>query len=99
MNYKTRIDGKALYVTLSPIERLARFGRTAPSTRFAEESLVGTKHAVSDVMFRRGKDGEGRIIVDLSDSGTGIDIRQQGAKSGVDFMKTRCRTDCAASLM
>jgi type IV pilus assembly protein PilQ len=39
-------------------------------------------------MFRRGKDGEGRIVVDLSDPGTGIDIRQQGANLIVDFMKT-----------
>lgn len=87
LNYKTRLDGKALYVTLSPIERVSDTTATR-STRFAEESLVGTKHAVNDVMFRRGKDGEGRIIVDLSDSGTGIDIRQQGSNLIVDFMKT-----------
>lgn len=87
MNYKTRLDGKSLYVTLSPIERLAD-SVAQRTTRFAEESLVGSKHAVSDVLFRRGKDGEGRIIVDLSDTGTGIDIRQQGANLVVDFMKT-----------
>lgn len=87
MNYKTRLDGKSLYVTLSPIERLTD-SAVQQTTRFAEESLVGSKHSVSDVMFRRGKDGEGRIVVDLSDAGTGIDIRQQGANLIVDFMKT-----------
>ncbi|AXS78751.1 type IV pilus secretin PilQ [Dechloromonas sp. HYN0024] len=87
MNYKTRIDGKSLYVTLTPIERLAD-SAAQRTTRFAEESLVGSRHAVNDVMFRRGKDGEGRIIVDLSDTGTGIDIRQQGPNLVVDFMKT-----------
>lgn len=87
LNYKTRIEGKALYVTLTPIERVSDSSATR-STRFAEESLVGVKHSVNDVMFRRGKDGEGRIIVDLSDSGTGIDIRQQGSNLIVDFMKT-----------
>ena len=87
MNYKTRLDGKSLYVTLSPIGRLTD-SAAQHSTRFAEESLVGRRHAVSDVMFRRGKDGEGRIIVDLSDAGTGIDIRQQGHNLVVDFMKT-----------
>ena len=86
MNYKTRLDGKALYVTLSPIERLAD-STAQRATRFAEESLVGGRHAVNDVIFRRGKAGEGRVIVDLSDSGTGIDIRQQGANLIVDFMK------------
>lgn len=87
MNYKTRLDGKSLYVTLSPIERLTD-SAAQRTTRFAEESLVGSRHAVNDVMFRRGKDGEGRIVVDLSDTGTGIDIRQQGANLVVDFMKT-----------
>ena len=87
LNFKTRLEGKALYVTLSPIERVSDSSATR-STRFAEESLVGTRHTVNDVMFRRGKDGEGRIVVDLSDSGTGIDIRQQGPNLIVDFMKT-----------
>lgn len=87
MNYKTRLDGKALYVTLSPIERLTE-SSAQRTTRFAEESLVGSRHAVNDVVFRRGKGGEGRIVVDLSDTGTGIDIRQQGANLIVDFMKT-----------
>ena len=31
---------------------------------------------------------EGRIVVDLSDSSTGIDIRQQGQSIIVDFLKT-----------
>lgn len=87
LNYKTRLDGKALYVTLTPIERLSD-AAAERSMRFAEESLVGEKHALRDVVFRRGKDGEGRVVVDLSDAGTGIDIRQQGASLIVDFMKT-----------
>jgi len=87
MNYRTRLDGKSLYVTLSPIERLSDVVAER-SVRFAEESLVGSKHSVRDVMFRRGKDGEGRVVVDLSDAGTGIDIRKQGPNLIVDFMKT-----------
>ncbi len=87
MNYKTRLDGKALYVILSPIVRVGD-SAAERATRFAEESAVGSKHSLRDVMFRRGKDGEGRILVDLSDPGTGIDIRQQGANLIVDFMKT-----------
>src|SRR6476660_8557260 len=41
-----------------------------------------------DIDFRRGRNGEGRIIVDLSDTTTGIDIRQQGKTLIVDFIKT-----------
>ncbi len=87
MNYSTRLDGKSLYVTLSPIVRAGEVP-THSVTRFSEESVVGSKHALRDVQFRRGKDGEGRIIIELSDAGTGIDIRQQGENLIVDFMKT-----------
>src|SRR5574343_192068 len=87
LNYQTRIAGKSLYVTLTPVKRVTDSASTR-STRFAEESLVGSRHSVNDVMFRRGKDGEGRIVVDLSDAGTGIDIRQQGPNLVIDFMKS-----------
>ena len=88
LNYRTRLDGKSIYVTLSPIDRVSDVvGERA--SRFAEETLVGVKHAVKDVAFRRGKDGEGRVIVELSDAGTGIDIRQQGENLVVDFLKTQ----------
>ncbi|HEX2650286.1 MAG TPA: type IV pilus secretin PilQ family protein, partial [Burkholderiales bacterium] len=57
--------------------------------RFAEARPTGEQqHALRDVDFRRGRNGEGRIIVDLSDSNTGIDIRQQGRQLIVDFQKT-----------
>jgi type IV pilus assembly protein PilQ len=87
MNYKTRLDGKSLYVVLAPISRISD-SAAQRSTQFAEERVIGERHSVRDVIFRRGKDGEGRIVVDLSDAGTGIDIRQQGTSLIVDFMKT-----------
>lgn len=87
VNYSARVEGKSLLVTLSPIVRVVD-SSGQKTTRFAEESLVGSRHAIRDVAFRRGKDGEGRIVVDLSDTGTGIDIRQQGAVLVVDFLKT-----------
>jgi type IV pilus assembly protein PilQ len=38
--------------------------------------------------FRRGSDGEGRVVVDLSDPNTSVDIRQQGNQVIVDFLNT-----------
>jgi len=87
MNYSTRIDGKSLYVILSSVSQVTDSG-TQKANRFAEESAAGARHAIRDITFRRGKDGEGRVIVELSDSGTGIDMRQQGSALVVDFLKT-----------
>lgn len=87
MNYSARVEGSSLLVTLSPIVKMVD-SSGQKTTRFAEENLVGAQHAIRDIVFRRGKDGEARIVVDLSDTGTGIDIRQQGAGLVVDFLKT-----------
>jgi len=57
-------------------------------SRFAEARPGEVSHALRDVDFRRGRNGEGRIIVDLSDNQTGIDIRQQGRTLVVDFLRT-----------
>jgi len=58
-----------------------------PPTRFPE---VGPKrdHAIKDVEFRRAPNGEGRIIVHLSDPGVGVDIRSRGGSVQVDFLNT-----------
>ena len=54
-------------------------------------------HALRDIDFRRGKNGEGRVVVDLSDSDVGVDIRQQGQAIVVDFHATHaCPRTCAA---
>jgi type IV pilus assembly protein PilQ len=87
MNYSTRLDGKSLYVLLKPIESVGD-SLAERATRFTEASSIAKRHSVQDIAFRRGKDGEGRVVVDLSDPGAGIDIRQQGRSLIVDFIKT-----------
>jgi type IV pilus assembly protein PilQ len=84
--YETRIDGNFVVLTLQGESAAAA---TAPQpTVFAEASAPGEIHNIKDIDFRRGKNGEGQIIVDLSDTATGIDLRQQGRSIIVDFLQT-----------
>ncbi len=62
---------------------------TAPLAARAENAATGTGSVLRDIDFRRGKDNDGRIVVDMSNSQTGVDIRQQGQQIIVDFLKTR----------
>ncbi|HXX86110.1 MAG TPA: type IV pilus secretin PilQ [Casimicrobiaceae bacterium] len=88
-SFDTQVDGNTVIVTLSEQAGLAAAAAAPPTvSRFAEARLGETTHALRDVDFRRGKNGEGRIIVDLSDNATGIDIRQQGKTLIVDFINT-----------
>lgn len=85
VGYETQIDGNNLLVVLAGAPASAGAGSAV--THFVEAKPVDT-HAVRDIDFRRGKAGEGRIVVDLSDSSTGIDIRVQGQNLVIDFFKT-----------
>ena len=67
-------------------------GETAAETsaapvRFAETGK-NKDHGIKDVDFRRGKNGEGRLAITLSDPGVGIDIQQKGKSIQVDFLNT-----------
>ncbi len=85
-SFETRLEGNTVVVTLN--ETAAVAADTPLVSRFAEAKPGEVTHALRDIDFRRGKNGEGRIVVDLSDNSTGIDIRQQGKSLIVDFIKT-----------
>lgn len=86
LNYSTRIDGKALFVSLTPVDTAAADGGKV--THFTSDAASKGQHGIRDVSFRRGKNGEARIAVDLTDAGTAIDIKQQGKTLVVEFLKT-----------
>jgi type IV pilus assembly protein PilQ len=87
--FDTKVEGNAVVVTLADTGTATAQAAPEQVQRFAEAKPTGEQqHALRDVDFRRGRNGEGRIIVDLSDSNTGIDIRQQGRQLIVDFQKT-----------
>jgi type IV pilus assembly protein PilQ len=85
LGHEAVLDGNTLVVTLAEAPVAQPSGASA--AQFAE-GRQDIKHAVRDIDFRRGRAGEGRVAVDLSDSTTGIDIRVQGQNIVVDFLKT-----------
>ncbi len=84
--YDSKIEGNDLMIILH--DKLADTVTSASTSRFAEAKQSAQKFELRDIDFHRGKDGEGRIQVDLSDPGIGIDIHQQGTTLIVDFLKT-----------
>lgn len=84
--YDTQIDGKSVMVTLQG--GVATGAADVSGSRFAEAQGGDQTHSLRDIDFRRGKNGEGRVIVDLSDNTTGIDLRKQGKTIVIDFIRT-----------
>ena len=86
VQYESRIDGKNLIISIAPASAAPSAG--GASARFAE-GRVDVRHSIKDINFRRGRLGEGRVIIDLSDSSTGIDSRQQGQSLVIEMLKTQ----------
>ena len=84
---ETRVEGRDIVITLKG-QTAAAASASAPAIQhFAEAKPSEAAASIRDINFRRGKAGEARIIVDLSEANVGIDIRQQGPNLVVDFLK------------
>ncbi|HMW54219.1 MAG: type IV pilus secretin PilQ [Candidatus Accumulibacter phosphatis] len=84
MTYEATIDGNSLLLALVPSATTVGM---AQIEHFAQARPSALSNTIRDIAFRRGKDGEGRITVDLTDANAGIDIKQQGSTLVVDFAK------------
>ncbi len=88
--YDTRLDGNNIIVTLASNGRAT----SSPGTTIAAANspartapVTGTR-TVNNIDFRRGSDGSGRVIVELTDSKVPADLRQEGGRIVVNFAKT-----------
>lgn len=85
VGYNTTVNGNDVTIMLQANETNANVG---VETKFAEPTIGQQQYSINNVDFARGKNGEGRIIVDLSDASAGINIKQKGKTIVVDFLNT-----------
>ena len=90
VEYETRRSGNTVIVTLGGGDEYS-----ASTTQFASAPASDTRsyaspgsRAISSVDFRRTRDGGGRVIVNLTDPSTPVDIRQEGGRVVAVFKDT-----------
>ena len=83
--YSTSSNANEITITL---QANAASTNASVETKFAEPVLGSQKTTINNVDFARGKNGEGRVIIDLSDASAGINIKQKGKTIVVDFINT-----------
>ncbi len=86
LGYDAKIEGNTIMITLGGAT--AASAATAPAQTFAQAKPGDGKHSLRDIDFRRGRAGEGRVMIDLSDNQVGIDLRTQGRSLIIDFINT-----------
>ncbi len=102
--YETRVVGDSIYVTLgaepgaaaapSFAAAPARSEPAAPRRAAAADSSRG----INNIDFRRGPQGAGQVVVELSDPRTTVDVREEGGRIVVDFKDTALSSELVRRL-
>ena len=91
VSYETRRSGNTLIITLGDGDDYSagatQFAGTAPSTPTSSYVAPGDR-AITSIDFRRTRDGGGRIVVNLTDPSTPVDIKQEGGRVVAVFKET-----------
>ncbi len=85
MSQEASVEDNTFLIKLGVIAESKAVGSVA---HFSEDVPDKESNSLRDIDFQRGVHGEGRIVVDLLQMGTGIDVRQQGEDIVVEFMNT-----------
>ncbi|WP_442920729.1 type IV pilus secretin PilQ [Massilia sp. DD77] len=92
LNYATAIDGKSVIVTVEGSGGVAQAvnaaGMPAAAAAPAQPRAAASRQMLRGLDFRRGNNGEGRVVVDLPNSQVAVDVRQAGNQIHVDFLRT-----------
>jgi len=88
MPYTTKVDGDNIIVTLGRQATDAAAGAAAPARASSAQAAAPTERSIRTIDFRRGSDGTGRVIVQLTDPRTPVNVRQEGNQVVVDFAGT-----------
>ena len=87
--YETRAEGDQIVVVLGSAAASTATAAAGPtsSTPASTAAAYGPR-AVTDVDFRRGDEGEGRVIITLSDPSIPVDMRQEAGKIVLELPNT-----------
>jgi len=96
-SYESKIDGNNLILTIgNGITGSAT--ATAMVTNDPTKSIAARDVEVSNIDFRRGKNGEGRIVVTFSGEGATTDVKREGDNITLDLYNARLPNNLAQRL-
>ncbi|SDS26818.1 type IV pilus assembly protein PilQ [Pseudomonas asplenii] len=96
--YSTRIEGNNLFVVVgqgaapavaTPVASTRPVATAAQPARVAPKPYVPVGKAIRSVDFQRGEQGEGDVVIELSDPSISPDVQEKGGKISVEFPRTQ----------
>ncbi len=83
--YSINVSGAVATVVLSEAQTASRPAESRSGASSGPAPVAA--RAIRDIDFRRGPDGEGRVVIELGDTQTPVDIRQQGQTVVVEMSR------------
>lgn len=97
--YSSRIENNDLILTIGDTEEGGKSsGFNGVAQTVTQPSAVNNANDISNIDFRRGEAGEGRIIVELTNANLGIDLRQEGRSVIADFVDAKIADELVRKL-
>lgn len=89
--YETRLDGNKFYLILKSAGATAAVNQVVQSTPAKQTALSRflPEQSIKTIDFRRGPNGEGRLLLGLSTPNTVVDSKQVGGKVVLNFLNTK----------
>jgi len=90
MPYETRTEGNSLYVMVGQEGGEDYLKQTSDPNRVQTrvEKVTDVVSTINDLQFQRTADGEGRLVLDLSDPGVDVNVFSEGGVVKVEFVDT-----------
>ena len=82
--YEARTEGNQVILVVQNAG-----GEQSEAAVAASRATGGGTDTITNIDFRRGEEGQGRVIVNLSDPSIPVDMQQQGGKVIVDFYRAQ----------
>jgi type IV pilus assembly protein PilQ len=87
--YQTRVEGNDVLIRIGQSPgAVSNPSFTSQPRQGAAPAAVAGERSIRNIDFRRGADGSGQIVVDMTDPSTTVDVRTEGGRLVVDFENT-----------
>ena len=98
--YETRIEGNKFYVLLKSVGTQMSVNKLEQERSVKDSALSRflPEQTVKSVDFRRGPNGEGRLLVGLSAANTVVDAKQSGGKAFVRILNSHLPESLAKNM-
>ncbi|WP_422461098.1 type IV pilus secretin PilQ [Endozoicomonas sp. ALB115] len=83
--FSTQADGRTLSIYLGENNSTTAVQRELPQRSQSSYQVPEMRRGITDIDFQRGDDGEGEVIIALSDARIPMDMNEQGGRIRLEF--------------